>query len=191
MSVTYRLFAVLCGVMGLIAAALSSAAVVEDEAKKSGDPPPLVIDKDAPLLLEEPTEAEKRSLESQTHRVPGNDACFVCHLNYKEEPLVGWHADANIGCVDCHGPSYPHRSDENNITPPDVMYPADELDASCLECHITHDAPAVEVIARWIERCAAKRDSKAIVCTDCHGDHRLKIRTVRWDKKTRKLIRAE
>ena len=27
-------------------------------------------------------------------------------------------------------------------------------------------------------------------CTDCHGDHRLRLRTVRWDKKTGKLLRS-
>ena len=31
-------------------------------------------------------------------------------------------------------------------------------------------------------------DAKDIVCIDCHGQHRLKIRTVRWDKQTKELI---
>jgi hypothetical protein len=191
MNVPHSLFAALCGVVVLTAAALSTAVSAENQDEASSGPPPLVIDKEAPLLLEEPTEAEKRSLKSKPQRFPGNDACFVCHMNYKEEALANRHAEANVGCVECHGTSYPHRNDENNITPPDIMYPADQIDASCVKCHTTHDAPAVQVIVRWIERCAAKRDPKALVCTDCHGNHRLKIRTVRWDKRTGKLVRAQ
>ena len=68
------------------------------------------------------------------------------------------------------------------------MYPPEAIAEKCAECHEEHDAPAVEVIARWQERCPKKTDPSTIVCTDCHGDHRLKIRTVRWNKKTRKLI---
>jgi hypothetical protein len=48
-----------------------------------------------------------------------------------------------------------------------------------------------KVIARWIECRVARRDPKRIVCTDCHGNHRLKIRTVRWDRKTGKLLPAK
>ncbi len=31
-------------------------------------------------------------------------------------------------------------------------------------------------------------DGKMGVCTDCHGEHRLKVRTRRWDKETGKLV---
>ena len=48
--------------------------------------------------------------------------------------------------------------------------------------------PAKKVIAAWQEKCPAKTHVEDLLCTDCHGDHRLKVRTVRWDKHTRKLI---
>jgi formate-dependent nitrite reductase cytochrome c552 subunit len=112
----------------------------------------------------------------------------VCHTNYETEELAVVHAQHDVGCVDCHGKSYDHRNDEDNITPPDIMFASDQIDTGCAECHETHDAPARKVVARWQERCPAKTDPKQLVCTDCHGHHRLAFRTVVWDKKTRKLI---
>ena len=157
----------------------------EAEAKKKlAGPPPLVVDKDAPLLLDGTAKPTRKATRAATE----NQACFVCHANYEEEPLAALHAHENVGCTDCHGKSFPHRNDENNTTPPDVMYPSSAIVAACRECHETHDAPAEKVVARWLARCPQKEDAKALVCTDCHGQHRLKIRTVRWDKKTRKLI---
>lgn len=168
--------------------AAEMAPTAEEKAGGSGGPPPLVIDREAPLLLDERAETGESGSEPTPQAVADNSACFVCHANYEDEPLAHQHARAGIGCVDCHGESHPHRNDENNITPPDIMYPAERIDPSCRECHATHDVPATEVIALWLNRCSAKKDPKNILCTDCHGEHRLKVRTVRWDKKTRKLI---
>ncbi len=47
-----------------------------------------------------------------------------------------------MGCIDCHGQSFPHRNDEDNITPPDKMYPLDEIEKMCADCHDGHDAAA-------------------------------------------------
>jgi len=58
----------------------------------------------------------------------------------------------------------------------------------CAECHEQHDAPARKVIERWQKRCPAKANPKEAVCTDCHYEHRLRSRTVVWDKKTGKLV---
>jgi formate-dependent nitrite reductase cytochrome c552 subunit len=117
-----------------------------------------------------------------------NQACYVCHGNYEEEPLAVIHAKEGVGCADCHGKSFAHRNDEDNITPPDVMYPLEAIDEACQECHDTHDASARDVIARWQQRCPEKMDASTLVCTDCHGQHRLKMRVVRWNKKTGELI---
>ncbi len=168
------------------AALVPASHAAEPSAEKPKDAadelPPLVIDKSAPLLLEEPSdEKEKKFLRI-------NQSCFVCHDNYKDEPLMLVHAKEEIGCVDCHGESVAHRNDEDNITPPDLMYPLAEIDDACQECHDTHDAPAEKIIARWQTRCPEKKDVKKIACTDCHGRHRLKARTVRWDKSTGKLL---
>ena len=160
----------------------------EEKESDSGGPPPLEIDTDEPLLLEDPPEDEAAGSQPAGQPTADNEACFVCHANYMSEPLVVRHARENVGCMDCHGKSYAHRNDENNITPPDIMYPDRSIDPACKECHKKHDAPAVAVIARWQRRCPTKSNPKTIVCTDCHGEHRLKLRTVRWDKKTGRLI---
>jgi hypothetical protein len=155
-------------------------------AKKPGGLPPLKVDRSAPLLLEDAP--KPKPAVAHAGPVADNSACLCCHTNYETEPMAVSHALENVGCVKCHGQSYAHRDDEDNVTPPDVMYPADKIDKSCDECHDEHDAPAKEVIARWQERCPKKTDPKTLVCTDCHGQHRLKFRTVWWDRKTRKLI---
>lgn len=152
-------------------------------------PPPLKVDRSKPLLLEErkpPAEPKKK----RSGPVADNSACFVCHTNYQEESLASVHALEDVGCVRCHGASLAHRNDENNTTPPDKMYAADAIDPACVECHDTHDAPARKVLARWKARCPEKTDFSQVVCTDCHGEHRLKLRTVRWDKKSGKLLTA-
>jgi hypothetical protein len=165
----------------LWATAVLLAAAWAGEAKRPS-PPPLVVGKDAPTLPGETTGEKPKG------KVADNAACFVCHANYKEEPLAVEHARQNIGCAACHGRSDAHCNDENNTTPPDTLFPADRIDAACRTCHDRHDAPAIQVIARWRERCPTKTDPKTIVCTDCHGRHRLRLRTVRWDKRTRKLL---
>jgi len=202
MNMNWRFFVALFGLAGMAGAALllsdsardqehqwiKVALAAEEQTGQSSGPPPLVIDKEAPLLLDEPAEADEACCAETAQASADNTACFVCHANYQEETLASEHAKARVGCVDCHGESYPHRNDENNITPPDIIYPRDRIDQSCQKCHATHDVPAARVIALWLKRCPAKTDPKTIVCTDCHGEHRLRIRTVRWDKKTWKLI---
>ena len=120
-----------------------------------------------------------------------NFACYVCHGNYEDEELVVAHGKKAVGCIDCHGKSYAHRNDEDNITPPDKMYPLSAVDEMCAACHDEHDAPARKVLERWQERCAAKVNPNEIVCTDCHYRHRLQRRTVRWDKTTGEVLPRE
>jgi hypothetical protein len=117
-----------------------------------------------------------------------NTACFVCHANYRSEALANRHAGANVGCAGCHGQSFAHRNDENNTTPPEKMYSADKINSFCQSCHNSHDVPPDKIVARWTERNPDKTDPDNIVCTDCHGDHRMKVRTIIWDKKTGKLL---
>ena len=167
-------------------AAKPPAKPAEQPAKKPGGLPPLKIDRGAPLMLEE-TPKEKPA-PKPTGPVADNTACLCCHTNYETEPLAVTHSLGNVGCIKCHGLCYAHRDDEDNITPPDIMYWPERIDKACKECHDEHDAPAKEVIARWQQRCPKKTDPTTLVCTDCHGQHRLKFRTVWWDKKTRKLI---
>ena len=173
----------------VFAAALGGAAKDQPETKPVA-PPPLKVDRGAPLLLEGPAgkESAKESEDEPAGPVADNSACHVCHANFQEESMAVLHAKADVGCVKCHGASVAHRNDEANVTPPDIMYSAAKIDAACRKCHDTHDAAAAKVIARWQERCPGKRDPKQVRCTDCHGEHRLKVRTVRWDKDTGKLL---
>jgi hypothetical protein len=119
-----------------------------------------------------------------------NENCFVCHGNYRSEPLVLGHAKEKVGCIKCHGLSLPHQRDEDHRTPPDNIYARETIDAMCRACHEDHDVPAVKVLKRWQERCPRKTEPKQVVCTDCHNEHRLTARSVVWDKKTRKLVSA-
>ena len=149
------------------------------EPSEGGGLPPLVIDKS--LRLDEPDK------QADTSHLKINQSCFVCHNNYQEEPMVTWHAKEGVGCVDCHGKSLAHRNDEDNITPPDVMFRMDTIEKACQECHEEHIAWPRDVLALWQQRCPEKEDFSTVVCTDCHGQHRLERRVVQWDKRTGKL----
>ena len=154
----------------------------------AGGLPPLVVDADAPLLLDEPPDTENVAASAITRAAGRNAACFVCHANYQDEALVGWHAAEDVGCAECHGKSYPHCNDENHRTPPDKMFPPDEIRAFCGKCHPTHDVAAEKLRERRIQHGLNVNNDQALVCTDCHGDHRLTRRSVRWDKKSGRLI---
>jgi hypothetical protein len=143
--------------------------------------PPLSLEG---LLDEKLPEAPKEKVKLKVD----NFACYVCHGNYEGEELVVSHGKEGTGCIDCHGKSYAHRNDEDNITPPDKMYPLEEVDKMCGECHEEHDVTAREVLQRWLERCPEKTNPKEIVCTDCHYQHRLQQRTVRWNKRTGEVL---
>ena len=152
---------------------------------KPGGLPPLKVDRGAPLLLDE---SAPKSRPKPKGPVADNQACFVCHTNYQDEPMAAVHADNNVGCVKCHGESIPHRNDENNTTPPGTMFPPDKIELNCITCHDTHDAPAKKVLALWKERSAKSLVPGEVLCTDCHGEHRLSLRSVRWDKATGRLL---
>lgn len=107
-----------------------------------------------------------------------NSRCFVCHLNYVTESLAVTHAKEGIGCADCHGESDEHIADESwasggQGTPPDIMYRREEVIPSCLKCHELHKAdPDCRCRFPWLE--------EKQPCTDCHGEHRLKVRKCVW-----------
>lgn len=152
--------------------------------------PPLVVGENAPLLQEESkTNSPPAGVLKGQRSVADNSACYVCHVNFKDDPFVQQHARATIGCTKCHGDSRAHVADEANLTPPDVMFPTERITPFCTNCHLTHDAPAVAVIARWQERCANKSTPQQVLCTDCHGTHHMKHRAIQWDKRTRQLTR--
>lgn len=110
-----------------------------------------------------------------------NSYCYVCHVNYKREPLAAQHRDAGVGCMDCHGFSDDHSADEDALTAPDVMFPAGQVNPFCFRCHQPGGAERQRLAPR---RAAAPTG----VCTTCHGAHRLEFRTRRWNKTTGELI---
>lgn len=168
--------------------ASSVRAAEQQEQKKADKLPPLTVDSSAPLLLDEGTKPAGDKAVAPS--VAENAACYVCHSNYQEEELVTLHAAGDTGCIDCHGKSYKHRNDENNTTPPDVMFPREKIEDACGKCHETHNAPAARVIARLRERMPRLTEVEQATCTDCHGHHRLARRTVRWNRTTGELLAA-
>lgn len=128
----------------------------------------------APLLLEDEPAGAASSAPAAD-----NSRCFVCHANYMQEEIAVTHAKANIGCAHCHGAGDAHIADESwasggNGTAPDIMYPRDKINPSCLHCHPKNkiDTP---------QHAAVLTDTEGKqVCTDCHGTHRLPQRRCKW-----------
>jgi hypothetical protein len=110
-----------------------------------------------------------------------NAACYVCHMTFVDEPLAVTHLRAKITCIDCHGTSQGHANDEKiGATKPDIVIPRSQLNRACRKCHERHDVRPEEVIARWIKRARSRQARPAgkplrppVVCTDCHGSHRV------------------
>lgn len=136
-------------------------------------------------LLGEP--AVNAPVEKQPESTPAadNSFCYVCHINYDGEELTLGHEKAGIGCSQCHGRSSNHSSDERNITPPDIMYPKAKINPSCMSCH-PRDKLAQEDAHEPI---LSSKATQQRYCTDCHGErHRIKVRTIRWNKATGELL---
>ena len=129
-----------------------------------------------------------------------NPFCMACHLDFDEEELALQHEIWGIGCERCHGESFRHRSDEANITPPEIMYPKARVNPSCMSCHPRQDIqdtkdhqPILEAgLSTFEEATPAGKDAKKY-CTDCHGsEHRvMRVRASHWDKATGALLKKE
>lgn len=120
-----------------------------------------------------------------------NPFCRACHLDFDEEELALDHELAGVGCERCHGESLRHRSDEANVTPPEIMYPRDKIIPTCMMCHPRHEirhVPAHDAFlagAKTSLDSAPQSDARTLACTDCHAkEHRIKVRTIRWNKAT-------
>ena len=125
-----------------------------------------------------------------------NEFCSACHYGFAEEELAHAHELAGVGCERCHGESQRHRSDENNITPPQIMYPKDKINPTCMMCHprqTIRRVPAHETLLAGAETVfdpASQDAGSPLYCTSCHAkDHRIKVRTIRWNKATGELLK--
>lgn len=155
---------------------LSAVAVVATACKQK-------IGQEALLQVENVSSVEERSMVSGD--VVDNSRCHVCHINYDEEELALNHELGSVSCESCHGASDAHCSDENNITPPDIMYSKANVNPFCMKCH-----PRNEIVEEDHHKplfSGAVTQTK--YCTDCHGrEHGVAVRTVQWDKATGKLL---
>lgn len=120
-----------------------------------------------------------------------NIYCSACHYSFAEEDLARTHEKAGIGCERCHGESERHRSDEANVTPPEIMYPRDKIIPTCMMCHPRHEISHVAAHDAFLAGAktsldsAPQSDARTLACTDCHAkEHRIKVRTIRWNKAT-------
>lgn len=173
-----------CVALSMCAAALAAALSCR-QAGETGQPAvseavrgaPLVA-QDAVLLLDDLDGEDVGWGDGSAHA--DNSRCHVCHMNYAVEELAVAHADAGVGCEDCHGASDDHCADEDNITPPDRIFGGPSVNRMCMTCHESLPDDHAPIIAG-----TAVKDR---YCTDCHGSHRLEVRTRRWDSDTRALI---
>jgi hypothetical protein len=136
-------------------------------------------------VIEQKTEADVLEQRPEDQPAADNSFCYVCHLNYDGEELALDHERVGVACTECHGQSLDHCNDENNITPPDIMYPKAKINSSCMSCHPRDKIDHVDTHEAVLSSAATQQKQ----CTDCHGtDHRLSVRTVRWDKATGELL---
>lgn len=125
-----------------------------------------------------------------------NEFCAACHYAFGEEKLALTHEKAGIGCERCHGESERHRNDEDNVTPPEIMYPRNKIIPTCMMCHPRHAIEHVDHHKRLLAGAKTIFDSdsqprgRQRVCTSCHAkEHRIKVRSIRWNKSTGELLK--
>ena len=181
-----------CCVLSLLACGTMFLAVIAGGADSSIAPSP------------EPVASASASAKS-TLEPADNSFCYVCHRNFEKEPLNVKHTKIGIGCEQCHGISERHSADEDGITPPETMYSKARINPSCMKCHTAeklkksdkHQAALAMMknegksLADKLLQVMPEAASAKWICTDCHGQHRMKVRTRIWDKETGKLIKDD
>ena len=143
--------------------------------------------------IEQQAKAEPVAEQAKHELFVANPFCAACHYGFDEEELALNHELAGIGCERCHGESERHRSDEDNITPPEIMYPKARINPTCMMCHprgeinhVSHHKPLLAGAKTVFDPEAA---SRKIYCTGCHAKrHRINVRTIRWNKATGELL---
>jgi len=142
-----------------------------------------------------PGEHQVAQEQSENKGFVANQFCSACHYGFSDERLASTHEKAGIGCERCHGESERHRSDEDNITPPEIMYPKAKINPTCMMCHPRHEIQHVAHHKTLLEGAktifdSADQDGRHRYCTDCHAPHhRINVRTTRWNKETGELIK--
>jgi hypothetical protein len=143
----------------------------------------------------EPTPVVEQAKSKPNPGFVANQFCYACHANFQGETLEAGHAKAGIGCERCHGESDRHRSDEANITPPELMYPRAKINPTCMMCHPRDSIKDVDSHKVILAGAATvldeeKPDAPLTVCTDCHAkNHKMNVRITRWDKATGEILK--
>ena len=145
----------------------------EEFAKANEEEALLLLDEEPLLLLDDDSDGDESAGAGAD-----NSRCFVCHINYMEEDIAVVHAGANIGCAGCHGESDEHIADESwasggNGTAPDTMFPKPKIVPFCMSCHPKDKIDTVQHRPLFA-------NMERMVCTDCHGQHRLAVRKCKW-----------
>ena len=133
------------------------------------------------------TKEQSTEQKAEKETFVANEFCGACHYAFGDEKLARTHEQAGIGCERCHGESERHRSDEDNITPPQIMYPKEKINPTCMMCHprneikhVPHHKPLLAGAETIFDKSTNQK-----YCTDCHAkDHRINVRTIRWNKAT-------
>jgi len=188
----------------LSAAALSSvllviAASCSLEKTRSQNSP--VQSADAQQHHQDHGDAAKPAPAASSTGFVANPFCIACHADFQEEKLALRHERAGIGCERCHGESDRHRSNEANLTPPEIMYPRAKINPTCMMCHPRDQINRVDQHAVTLAgaqtvlndagEAAQTKDHKK-VCTSCHGEHhQMNRRTIRWNKATGELLKRD
>ena len=147
------------------------------------------------MVVVEQETAEESAEEAEKEVFVANVFCSACHYGFDDEELADAHRKAGIGCERCHGESERHRSDEENVTPPEIMYPVAKINPTCMMCHPRHEIkhnPAHGILlagAKTIFDSDSEDAGPQMYCTTCHAkEHRINVRTIRWDKATGELL---
>ena len=144
----------------------------------------------------EQTKEDSPEEKTEDKLVVANPFCAACHYGFDEEELAVNHELVGIGCERCHGESQRHRSDEDNITPPELMYPKARINPTCMMCHprheiidVAHHKPILSGAKTIFDEGTDEDATREKCCTDCHGkQHRINVRTIRWNKATGELL---
>ena len=152
------------------------------------------VDNSAGKQTEEgPIEQQAKAEQAEHEFFVANSFCAVCHYGFDEEELARDHELVGIGCERCHGESERHRSDEDNVTPPEIMYPKAKINPTCMMCHprgeINHVRDHKPLLAGAKTIFDPEAASRNVYCTACHAKHhRINVRTIRWNKATGELL---
>jgi hypothetical protein len=145
-------------------------------------------------VLEQPANEVPVEEQIEPSFFVANSYCLACHVDFEAEELVVDHMVAGVGCERCHGESERHRSDEENATPPEIMYPRAKIRPMCMICHPRADIEHIDEHAVFLAGAETIFDEVMPkgadeVCTDCHAEgHHMSVRSVRWDKATGKIL---